>query len=177
MLPAMQSPLATPRLSLRPLEAADFEDFHALWNDPRVIWWKAPESVEAAREPYARLLERNAGWPDGIGWLGVFERTGGGLVGDVVLQPAPFVEGIEVGWHFREHVWGRGYATEAARAVVARAFADGVLHGVYAAVALKNAPSRRVAEKLGMRSLRRFERVGLEHDLFHLARSDPPVGG
>ena len=46
------------------------------------------------------------------------------IVGDVMLQPPPFVDGIEVGWHMRTHVWRRGYATEAARAVIDRALAE-----------------------------------------------------
>ena len=88
------------------------------------------------------------------------------VVGDVMLQPAPFVDGIEVGWHFRTHVWNRGYATEAARAIVERAFDEGVLDVVYAAVATRNAASLRVAEKLAMVRTKTFSLEGMEHCLF-----------
>lgn len=164
----MQAPLETERLSLRAFEAADLEAWFSIWGDPEVIWWGAAPSLDVAKPGFERLLAREREWPDGIGWLAVRERGGTEIVGDVLLQPAPFVEGVEVGWHFRAHVWNRGYATEAARAVVDRAFREGVLDAVHAAVATQNAPSLRVAEKLGMRAVETFELEGLEHRLFVL---------
>ena len=98
--------------------------------------------------------------------MAVREKGQDEIVGDVMLQPAPFVDGIEVGWHFRTHVWNRGYATEAARALVDRALRDAICEQVYAAVATRNAPSLRVAEKLGMRPLKLFALAEMEHRLF-----------
>lgn len=162
----MQAPLETERLRLRPFEADDLDAWFAIWGDAEVIWWGPSPSLEATREPYRRLLAQEPAWPDGIGWLAVIERDTDAIVGDVMLQPAPFVDGIEVGWHFRPPVWNRGYATEAAGAMVDRAFREGVLEVVYAAVATTNAPSLRVAAKLGMNALKRFPLEGMEHCLF-----------
>jgi RimJ/RimL family protein N-acetyltransferase len=170
----VQPSLATDRLALRPFTPDDLAGFHAIWGDPEVIWWgKAAKSREESRAGLARLLARHRAWPDGIGWLAVIEKESGEIVGDVVLQPAPFVDGIEVGWHFRRASWNRGYATEAARAILDRAFAEGVLDVVHAAVATTNAPSLRVAEKLGMERVRAFVRADLDHWLFRL---DAPGG-
>ena len=163
----MNHPLDTERLHLRPFVEADAEAWHAIWGDPDVIWWGASPSLARSTAGLTRLIaaERER-WPDGIGWLAVMEKGSDEIVGDVLLQPAPFVSGVEVGWHFRKHVWNRGYATEAARATIERAFADRALDEVYALVALENAASLRVAAKLGMESVRDMEYEGLPHRLF-----------
>lgn len=164
----MDATLTTTRLWLRPWTLHDAEAWHAIWGDPQVIWWGASESFEKSRAGLERLLEKTGTWPEGVGWLAVGELGSEAIVGDVLLQPAPFIEGIEVGWHFREHVWNRGYATEATRAVLERCFADGVTDRVYAVVSITNAPSLRVAEKLGMRKVKEMEYAGLPHVLFDM---------
>lgn len=162
----MQAPLETPRLDLRPFRAEDVEGWHAIWGDPSVIAWGAFESFEASRLAFLRLVAHEPQWPEGIGWLAVREKGSAAIVGDVMLQPAPFVDGVEAGWHFLPHVWNRGYATEAAEAMVARGFAEGIYERVYAAVGEQNPASARVAEKLGMRALDPIELDGLPHRLY-----------
>ncbi|MEU5939274.1 GNAT family N-acetyltransferase [Micromonospora sp. NPDC047548] len=61
---------------------------------------------------------------------------------------------IEVGWHLHPDSWGHGYATEAARAALAREFAAGARE-VYAVVSPGNDPSMAVARRLGMTHLGR----------------------
>lgn len=165
----MNGPLDTERLRLRPFTVDDAEAWHAIWGDPEVIWWGPSDSLDRSRTGLARLIQREAEtWPPGLGWLAVMEKGSDEIVGDVLLQPAPFVDGIEVGWHFRTHVWSRGYATEAARATVERAFADGVCDRVWAVVATTNLASLRVAEKLGMRAVKDMEYEDLPHRMFVL---------
>ncbi len=168
----MTTPLETERLSLRPFAADDVEGFHAIWGDPDVIWWGASESLEKSREGFERLLARHAEWPADIGWLAVRRKGEDEILGDVLLQPAPFAPGIEIGWHFRRDAWGRGYATEAARAVLQRAFRDGVVERIYAIVALTNERSLRIVEKLGFGVEKDMTYAGLPHRLF--AQDEPP---
>ena len=76
----------------------------------------------------------------------------------MLLKPLPNGVGeVEVGWHLHPDSWGRGYATEAARAVVDRAFDDGLLE-VYAVVRPGNEPSLAVCRRLGMQPLGRTTR-------------------
>ncbi|MGY5883234.1 GNAT family N-acetyltransferase [Modestobacter lacusdianchii] len=83
---------------------------------------------------------------------------GGPPAGTVLLKPLPQGVGeVEVGWHLHPDSWGRGYATEAARAVVDRAFDEGLLE-VYAVVRPGNEASLGVCRKLGMRPLGRTTR-------------------
>lgn len=82
-------------------------------------------------------------------------------VGTVMLQPLPAsgpAEPLrpsgdtEIGWHFHPDHWGRGYATEAAEALLSAALASG-LPRVLAVAYPENTASRRVCERLGMRPL------------------------
>lgn len=61
----------------------------------------------------------------------------------------PFT-GVEAGWRLARPAWGHGYATEAARAVLGRAFGELGLAEVLAVTAATNARSRAVMRRLGM---------------------------
>lgn len=166
----MNRALDTERLALRPFTHADHAGFHAIWGDPEVIWWGADEDAEASRARLAALVEREHAWPDGVGWLAVRRHGEETILGDVILQPAKFVDGLEIGWHFRRDAWGQGYATEAAAALLERTLAEGVVDRVYAIVAIQNDPSLRVVEKLGLQPVKDVEYAGLPHRLFAIDR-------
>ncbi|WBB81916.1 GNAT family N-acetyltransferase [Micromonospora sp. WMMD882] len=110
--------------------------------------------------------------PPGGGQGGV----GGGLVvGTALVKPLRGrdmepVDQIEVGWHLHPDSWGNGYATEAARALVAREFAAGTRR-VHAVVLPGNEPSMAVARRLGMTHVgRRADWYGgLEMETFVLS--------
>ena len=158
--------LRSPRLRLRPWRLDDAEAFHAIWGDPEVIWWGASESLEQSREGLEALLTRHPTWPNGVGWFAVTPRDDDEILGDVLTQPAKFVDGIEIGWHFKRSAWGRGYATEAASCVLAYAHDFLRIDPVYAIVATQNDRSLRVVQKLSMQRLRTLEYSGLSHILF-----------
>jgi RimJ/RimL family protein N-acetyltransferase len=92
-------------------------------------------------------------------------------VGDVVLQPAPFSPGeVELGYHFARRGQHRGFATEAARALVEHAFAVSSLRRLVAAIALGNVSSLKLAARLGMPKVGEVMHAGLRHDLFEVDR-------
>jgi len=70
------------------------------------------------------------------------------LVGDcgLVIQEVDGIEELEVGYHFNRKYWGRGFATEAARACMDYAFERLGRRRVISMIRPDNAPSRRVAE-------------------------------
>jgi len=81
-------------------------------------------------------------------WAAV-ERDTGIPAGTVLLKPLPDGDGeIEIGWHFHPDSWGRGLATEAASAVLARG-----LDEVWAVTHLDNRASAAVCRRIGMRLL------------------------
>src|SRR3712207_1496909 len=110
---AIEFPLTTARLLIRPFSVEDAQLLHPVWSDPAnerfTGEYPAPATVSETRAAIAELL---AGEPNGP-WA-VFERETGELVGDCGLFRA---EGeVELAYGFRRDRWRRGYATEAAAA-------------------------------------------------------------
>jgi RimJ/RimL family protein N-acetyltransferase len=156
------------RLVMRPWTIADAEAFHRIWADPRVIFWgSASKTLEETRGALGRVIARCDEQP-GLGWFAVVDRATGESVGNVVLQPAPFHAGVEIGWHFEHRVWGRGYATEAARAALAHAFGALRLEQIVAAILPDNLRSKRVAEKAGLQPIGMVTHASLLHELWEI---------
>ncbi|GAB2521099.1 GNAT family N-acetyltransferase [Microbacterium petrolearium] len=143
-------PEATERLRFRELEESDLDDMAALLGDPAVMaFYLAPKTRDEAAAWIARSRARYA--EHGFG-LWAVETHAGEFVGDCGLtwQQVNGRRVLEVGYHVRAGLQGRGYATEAARACVGEArrrFPTGVLTAI---IHPENTASRRVAEKLGM---------------------------
>jgi ribosomal-protein-alanine N-acetyltransferase len=145
--------LETARLRLRAWRDADIEPWVAMGADPRVMeFFPSVITPERAKEQAARmreLLER-----DGYGWWILEEIGGAPFVGAIALQDvpfeAPFTPAMEVGWRLLPAFWGRGYATEGARAALDLAFDVLGRSEVVAMTARRNLPSQRVMQRLGM---------------------------
>jgi RimJ/RimL family protein N-acetyltransferase len=79
------------------------------------------------------------------------ELTFAGFIGlSVPAFDAPFMPAVEVGWRLAFDCWGRGLATEGARAVVRYGFEEQGLESVVSFTVPENLRSRRVMEKIGM---------------------------
>ena len=146
--------LRTERLVLRGWRDADREPFAALNADPEVMrHFPAPLSRAESDELADRLAAEIAG--RGWGRWAVEERETGRFAGFTGLAPvpfeAPFTPAVEVGWRLARPAWGRGLATEAARAALAFAFDDLGLEEVVSFTARTNDRSWAVMERLGMR--------------------------
>ncbi|PRY61729.1 GNAT family N-acetyltransferase [Glycomyces artemisiae] len=147
--------LKTGRLSLRPLAAADAQALAPINADPEVMRYigeGAPRTLEQTEALCAKVA---AHWDDhGWGAFAVTEQDGGAFVGLALLATPSFLPEIlpatEVGWRIARDRWGRGYAPEAARAVIGFAFTELGLDRVVSCIHSENAASIRVAEKLGM---------------------------
>jgi RimJ/RimL family protein N-acetyltransferase len=166
--------LCTGRLRLRAwtAEDADLARLADLYSREEVTRWLGGGPTI----PPAELVER---WAlvhridPAHGCWAIDPLDGGPTAGTVLLKPLPNGVGeVEVGWHLHPDSWGHGYATEAARAVVDRAFDDGLLE-VYAVVRPGNEPSLGVCRRLGMRPLGRTTRwYGRELEAFRLDAPD-----
>ena len=153
---AAQPTLVTPRLRLRPFELADAPDVQRLAGVREVgattLTIPHPDPDGAA----ATWIETHAAtWAAGRGVsYAVTDATAGNgaLLGAVslALAPAPHA-GAELGYWIAAPAWGRGYATEAAAAVCAYAFAALAVHRIQARHFTGNPASGRVMQKLGMR--------------------------
>jgi RimJ/RimL family protein N-acetyltransferase len=164
--------IGTERLVLRPHTAADFELYRAMWSDPVVTRFTG--GFPSGREDiWTRFLRGFGMWSHmGFGFLVVEDRASGAFLGEVGFQErrrdiTPSMEGtLETGWALVPSAHGKGYATEAVRAVLG--WADAALPGsrYTALIDAGNAGSIRVAEKVGFREFARTEYHGVAAVLF-----------
>jgi RimJ/RimL family protein N-acetyltransferase len=145
--------LKTERLWLRRWRDHDREPFAALNADPRVMEYIPGLLDRAESDAFADRIDR-AFDDQGFGLWAVEVRGEGEFVGFVGLArpafDAPFTPCVEVGWRLARKAWGRGYATEGARAALAFGFERLGLPEIVSFTVPANRRSRRVMEKLGM---------------------------
>jgi RimJ/RimL family protein N-acetyltransferase len=148
-------PVDTGRLLLRPFADTDFEALHDIQSRPdvaRYMYWE-PRSADAVRDGLDRRLTQHALHRQGdVLELAVLRKDSGALIGDVnlVWVSERHRQG-ELGYMLHPAQHGRGYATEAARAVLRLGFAGLGLHRITGRVDARNTASARVLERLGMR--------------------------
>ena len=147
----------TERLLLRRFAPADADAFATLNADPEVMCFIG-DGRPLTRAQSDELLTRIAAhWRShGFGLWCVAERSAPerclGFAGLAVPSFLPEVmPAVEVGWRLARDGWGRGLATEAARAALDEAFGPLGLASVISIIAEGNERSVRVADKLGMR--------------------------
>jgi RimJ/RimL family protein N-acetyltransferase len=142
--------LTTERLVLRPVTADDHAVLLAHWTRPdvrRFLFDGATLSAADVTEAIEESIRDFAAGGYGI-WL-IQEAGLAGLVGTAGLRPLDDL-GLEIFYSLTPGSWGRGYATEAARAVVAHALGTLGLPEVLAEVDEGNAASAAVVKRLGM---------------------------
>ena len=157
--------LETERLVLRHLTVDDVDAIFAVIGDPETMrFYPQTFTREDAVGWIARSLERYR--RDGYGLFAVVLKSNGEVIGDcgVVRQEIEGESMLEVGYHFRRDHWGHGYATEAARACRGYGFGHLKAEKVVSLILTENVPSRRVAERNGMK----VERQATFHELPHL---------
>ena len=149
--------LETARLRLRGHRFADFEDVATLWGNPDVTRFIGGKP-STREEAWARLARNNGLWSLlGRGPWAVEEKDTGAYVGGVGFYDGkrdivPSLEAMaEVGWALSPRVHGKGYATEAVRAVLAWGDAHLGEVPVVCIIDPENLASIRVAEKVGFR--------------------------
>lgn len=152
---AIDRPLRTPRLILRPYEAGDLDFLHDMFGREdvcRYLPWAPMDLAEARAKLEQRLSQRRIGLDrKAIVLVGVEAETGR-LVGEFMLRLAsPEHQQGEIGWSVHPDFQGRGFGTEGAAAMVRLGFEDLGLHRIAAECDPRNVASIRVMEKLGMR--------------------------
>jgi RimJ/RimL family protein N-acetyltransferase len=161
--------LGTERLRLRPWTTSpdDVARLADIYGRAEVTFWLGGPPTVPPSELVARWAAISAA-DDRFGCWAIEPRDGP-PAGTLLLKPLPHGVGeVEVGWHLHPDSWGHGYATEAAAAVIQRAFGAGVPE-VYAVVRPGNEPSLAVCRRLGMEPLGRTTRwYDVELEAFRL---------
>ena len=176
--------LETPRLILRRWRPGDHAAFAELNADPEVMR-HFPATVDRAGSD-GMIARIEKGFDHlGYGLYAVEVKGGSPFVGYVGLMPVrapnPLAPAVEIGWRLARRAWGRGYASEAARACLDLAFDHLGLDEVVSFTAVANAPSRAVMARIGLRAdpSRDFDHPALEmghplrrHVLHAITRED-----
>ena len=145
--------VTTQRLSLRQWRESDRVPYAALSADPAVMrYFPSTQSREASDrsiDTWRTELEER-GWSN---WA-VEELVSGHFVGFIGLsipkRALPFMPCVEVGYRLAQAYWGKGFATEGAKAALAVGFTRLALEEVVSFTSLLNLPSRAVMERIGM---------------------------
>jgi RimJ/RimL family protein N-acetyltransferase len=148
------SEVRTDRLLLRRWRPSDLAPFAALNADPRVVEFLPGPLPREQSDDMATQIDANFD-RDGFGLWAVEVRNVVPFIGFVGLAvprfEAHFTPCVEIGWRISAEHWGRGYATEGARAALAFGFDIVGLREVVSFTVPENVRSRRVMEKIGMK--------------------------
>jgi RimJ/RimL family protein N-acetyltransferase len=159
--PPIAAPLGdvtTDRLELSRFVDDDLDELARVFSRPEV--WQFPYGRAFTREETRAFLDAQIeAWNEnGFGCWAARELATGRMIGYLGISVPTFLPeilpAVEVGWRLDPGAWGKGYATEGARAALDEAFTTMGLEQVCSVPQAGNPQSARVAERLGMRFVR-----------------------
>lgn len=163
------SSITTSRLHLRNWRAADLEDLHAVNANPNVMrYFPKTMTREETRGQLERFMHHHE--QEGFTYFAAELRETGECIGFIGMcrqtYSAEFTPCVDIGWRLKESAWGKGYATEGAKACLEFARNSLGLSAVYAVATADNQPSFNVMKKIGM---------SYYGDFFHPSLADYPA--
>ena len=144
--------LETARLTIRRIVAGDAAAMHAVYGDAEAMRWVA-DGLPLARErceDWVKVTERNYA-ARGYGMFTVLLRDSNEVVGFCGLVHPGGQPDAEIKYAFGRASWGKGYATEAATAMLRHGASAHGLARIIATAAPENLASHRVLAKAGMK--------------------------
>jgi RimJ/RimL family protein N-acetyltransferase len=162
--------LETERLILRRFTRDDVDNLVELDSSPDVMRY-----INGGRATPREVIETDTlpaflSYYDrftGFGFWAAVEKTTGQFLGWFHFRPPSGSppEEVELGYRLRKTAWGKGYATEGARALIRQGFMEPAVQRVFASTMVVNTASRRVMDKAGLKFVRTFhaewpERIG-----------------
>ena len=164
-----ESLFETERLRLRHYRLEDLDAIAAILGDPETMrYYPRPKTFDEAQA----WIEWNLGLyaEHGLGLWAMELKETGEFVGNCGLVPQVVdgVDEIEVGYHVRRDLWGKGLAPEAAAASIDYGIDIFGLDRFISIINPENVPSQRVAEKIGMRMEKRsivFDQLNLIYSM------------
>ena len=144
--------LETNRLILREMTLNDQESLLKVFSNPEAMqFYPKPFDRQMTQTWIERNMQRYS--QDGFGLWALVLKESGECIGDcgLVVQEVDGVEEVEVGYHVRRDLWGKGYATEAAQCCQVYGFNRLGFKKLISLIHPANIASRRVAEKNAMR--------------------------
>ena len=164
----------TDRLILRELVASDAEGLFAIDSDPDVHRYLGNNPVKSM-EQIKDVIQfiRNQYVENGIGRWAMIEKTTHNFVGwaglKLIKEPTNHhCNYYDLGYRLHKNYWGKGFATEAAKASVDYGINQLNLKDIYGIADVNNVASKKVLEKVGLKFIETFNLEGTPHSWFHL---------
>lgn len=166
--------LETERLIMRRWVSGQAQAWFTIFGDPEVtrLTFGAPHADLAYSQRVMESTIHKSAREQPLGWWAVVERASHAIIGTIGLNAMPEQGTAELGYHFRRSAWGKGYATEAVRAVVAYGLGLGGCKRIVACMHPANGASRRVLAKSGFRQIAATTDEGNHEEHFELTRHD-----
>ena len=145
--------IKTERLLLRQWRQSDLQPYAKLNADPRVREFFPSLQTREQSDNSAQILSENIA-KYGYGFWAVSILDTDEFIGFIGIQDVPFechfTPAVEIGWRLAHEYWGKGYATEGAKAVLRYAFQELHIPEIVAFTSVHNRSSRNVMQKIGM---------------------------
>jgi RimJ/RimL family protein N-acetyltransferase len=172
----MDKTWTTPRLRIRQFRLDDWPALHELQGDPEATRLIGGVWTEQKTREITKLIVANYQSKE-LEWFAVADLASDVVIGACWLCPmnARWCDAlgvgpqIELGYRYARRHWGKGYATEAAAAMLRRGFGELSLPRIASIVDVRNRRSERVLQKLGMSPGGEAERDGVTVRSYALA--------
>ncbi len=151
--------LSTARMYLRPLRESDYDDLCKMLKDKKCMYaYEETFGEEECRGWLKRHIARYETF--GFGHWAVINKETGEFLGQsgLIIQDVQGIKELEVGYLFLRKHWGRGYAAEITKAIRDYVFNDMKKDRLSAIIRDNNPSSIKVAEKLGMKKEKEYEK-------------------
>ena len=171
--------LVTERLLLRRWKPSDLEPYAEMCRDPEVMRYTGGGDTRTSEQCARGIEAMERHWDEkGFGLFALELRESGQFIGYTGLSEPDFLPeimpAVEIGWRLTRRHWGKGYATEAARAVIQFGFHTLELPSIVSIFQDRNMASRAIAEKIGMHLDRRTTDPSCNRPVavFRMSRAD-----
>lgn len=155
--------LETERVKLREFCQADESNLYDLDSDPEVMRYLTngvPSSKEWVKGALERIISLTRAHGGQFGFWAAIEKESNAFMGWFHFRPGKNdpdnLKRIELGYRLRRVFWGKGYATEVSRALIAKGFDEFAVEEVFALTMKANLASQRVMKKSGLSFVREF---------------------
>lgn len=172
-LKAAPRTFSTAHMMATQMTMADLDELSAMFADPQFV---AVFGVTRTRDQVKEAIEKNVvHWQQhGFGYYVFRDKKSHALIGRGGLRciDTDGLKGVEIAYALMPNFWGKGLATEMARACIDIAFNILGLHEIIGFTTTTNKGSQRIMEKLGFKFERNFTYADLPHVLYTLKHKD-----
>jgi RimJ/RimL family protein N-acetyltransferase len=157
----------TDRLLLRPFTPGDAKEYFPLVSDPDILRFTGEGPVDTIDDAREILMMRPISdyAKYGFGRMACIEKSSGRLIGFSGLKYLPDLNEVDIGYRFLPDTWGKGYATESAKAIMDELVPAFKLKRIIGLAFPENYASISVLKKLGLNVEKKIKLLGVPRDL------------